>query len=54
MEDVEAVEAAESQIDLFISKRAKEKEETNRVEASWAESERRQRVLTWLGGGGTT
>jgi hypothetical protein len=39
---VDAVEAAEAQIDAFISKRAKEREEANRLEAAWAET------VAWL------
>lgn len=39
--DVEAAEKAEAQIDQFIEKRARDKEEANRIEAAWAESERR-------------
>jgi hypothetical protein len=39
--DVEAVEAAEAQIDQFIEKRAREKADANRIEAEWALSERR-------------
>jgi hypothetical protein len=41
--DVEAAEKAEAQIDQFISKRSRDKQEANRVEAAWAESECRVR-----------
>ncbi len=41
--DVEAAEKAEAQIDQFISKRSRDKQEANHVEAAWAESERRVR-----------
>ena len=41
--DVEAAEKAEQQINLFIDKRSREREEANRVEAAWAESTRRHR-----------
>jgi hypothetical protein len=39
--DVEAVERAENEIDGFISRRAKENAEANRIEALWVESTRR-------------
>ena len=39
--DIEALEKAESQIDQFISKRSREREEANRVEEALAESTRR-------------
>ncbi len=40
-EDVAAVEAAEASIDQFIERRARQNDEANRLEAAWAESERR-------------
>jgi hypothetical protein len=43
LHDVDAVEKAEAQIDAFISKRAKEREEANKLEEFWAEQERRHR-----------
>ena len=39
--DLAAAEKAESQIDQFINKRARENDEQRRVEAAWAESARR-------------
>jgi hypothetical protein len=42
-DDVDALEKAEAQIDAFIAKRCREREEANVVEAAWAESERRVR-----------
>jgi hypothetical protein len=54
--DVDAVEAAEASIDQFISKRAREKADADRVEAAWVESARRHRARRrernrqeWLG-----
>jgi hypothetical protein len=44
LSDVEALEAAEAQLDQFIEKRAREREEANRVEAAWALSEARHRA----------
>ena len=41
--DVGAVERVEAGLDAFINKRSREREEANRVEAVWAESERRVR-----------
>lgn len=39
--DFEAVERVEAELDSFINKRSREREEANRTEAAWAESERR-------------
>ena len=39
--DFDAVERVESELNLFIEKRARDKEEANRLEAAWAESTRR-------------
>ena len=41
--DCEAAEAAERQIDQFIEKRAKDREEANQEEELWRASERRVR-----------
>lgn len=41
--DVDAVEAAEASLDAFIERRARDKQEANRVEEEWAVSERRHR-----------
>ena len=49
--DVEAAEKAEQQINLFIDKRSREREEANRVEAAWAESTRRHRQKVRLANG---
>jgi hypothetical protein len=49
--DVEAVERAEAELDNFISKRSREREEANRVEAAWAESTRRHRHKVRLANG---
>lgn len=49
--DVEALEKAESQIDQFIEKRSREREEANRVEAAWAESALRHRRKMRLANG---
>jgi hypothetical protein len=49
--DVEAAEKAEQQINLFIDKRSREREEANRVEAAWAESTRRHRRKVHLTNG---
>ena len=39
--DVDAIERIESELDSFIEKRAREKEEANLIEAAWAASTRR-------------
>ncbi len=39
--DYEEVERVEAELDNFISKRSREREEANRTEAAWAESTRR-------------
>jgi hypothetical protein len=39
--DYEATEAVEQQLDQFIEKRTREREDANRIEEAWAESERR-------------
>jgi hypothetical protein len=44
IEDVEAAERVEAELDNFISKRSREREEAHRVEAAWAESARRHRA----------
>ena len=49
--DVGARARAESEIDRFISKRSREREEANRIEAAWAESARRHRHETRLANG---
>ena len=41
--DVEAAEKAEAQIDAFISKRVKEREDANKEAKFWVEQERRHR-----------
>lgn len=41
--DVEAAERVEAELDNFITKRAREKAEANRVEEEWRVSERRVR-----------
>jgi thiamine kinase-like enzyme len=39
--DLEAAEKAESQIDAFILKRSRERDDANRIEEAWKESTRR-------------
>ncbi len=43
IDDVEAAERVEAELDAFVLKRSREREEANAVEAAWAESERRVR-----------
>jgi hypothetical protein len=45
--DVEAVERVEAELDNFISKRSRAREEANRTEAAWAESTRRVNEKRW-------
>ncbi len=49
--NVNAIERAESEIDRFISKRTREREEANRIEAAWAESAHRHRYKTRVSNG---
>lgn len=51
--DYEAVEAVETQLDAFIERRARERDDANKVEAARAESERRaqekrREINRWL------
>ena len=41
--DLEAAEKAESQIDQFIEKRARGREDANRIDEFWADQERQHR-----------
>jgi hypothetical protein len=41
--DVEATKRVEAELDAFINKRSREREEANRTEELWAEQERRHR-----------
>ena len=43
LDDVAAVEAAEASIEAFINRRSASQEDANRIEAAWAESERKHR-----------
>ena len=43
IDDVEALEQAEAQINAFIDRRAKERVDANNLEAFWAEEDRRIR-----------
>lgn len=49
--DLEAVERAEAELDNFISKRSREREEANRTEELWRASERRNRHKIRLANG---
>jgi hypothetical protein len=44
IDNVEAAERVEAELDNFISKRSREREEADRVEAVWVESARRHRA----------
>ncbi len=51
IDDVEAVERAESEIDRFILKRDRERAEANRTEELWRRSEARQRRKVQIANG---